>query len=111
MERERTLEVRPRGQRVALPVRDDAVALERIAAPAWEAEAILDDDVRGRERRIDIAVRKRPLGDERVALGCRDGVDQRVERLPVDDDQLDCVLRDVAVTGDDHNSWFTVITC
>ena len=82
-----------------VPVGDDAVALDRRARAAREAEVLAHDEVgaapRRRRRR-----RRRSAVVHHVASGC-DRVEHGVERVVVDLDELGRVLRDVAVTGDD----------
>ena len=99
VQRERALEVRPRGQDAAglVPVRDDAVALDRAGGPAREREALGDDEVGGREGRVRVAVREGAVGDDLAALGVEHGL----ERLVLDLDQLERVLGGVAVARDD----------
>ena len=103
VERERPLEVRPGGQRRRrlVPVADDAVALDRSAAPAREAEALPHDEVGPRERGVDVAVCERAVVDARIRRRRGLDVEHRVERLVVDLDQLERVLGDVAVARDD----------
>ena len=71
VQRERALEVRPRGEaaRRLVPVADDAVALDGKAGRARHAERRAHDDVRARERVVDVAVVERALVDR---LGRRD---------------------------------------
>ena len=106
VQRERALEVRPGGERAlgGVPVRDDAVALDGRAAPAWEAEALADDEVGACQRTVDVAVVERAVGDARVGLGSRFRVEDGVERLVLDLDQLEGVLREVAVPRDHHGN-------
>ena len=104
VERERALEVRPGRQRSGrgVPVGDDAVALDRRAAPAREREALADDEVGVGERGVRVAVAKRAIGgDQPGRPGGGQRVDDRLERLVVDLDQLERVLGDVAVARDD----------
>ena len=103
VQRERALEVRPRGERAlgGVPVRDDAVALDRRAAPAREAEALAHDEVGFRERGVDVAVVERAVGDACVGLDRGLRVEHGLERLVLDLDQLEGVLGEVAVARDD----------
>ena len=97
VQRERALEVRPRGQPPGglVPVGDDRVALDRRAREAGEAEGLADDEVGPREGRVDVAVGERALVD--AAGG--DRVEHGLERVVLDLDELGRVLGEVAVSA------------
>ena len=101
VQREGSLEVRPRRQAVTAPVRDDAVALDGRARPPRELEAAFDDDVRSREGLLRGAVRE-------VALVHLDLLDR--ERLVLHLDELGSVLGDVARLRDDDRDRLAHVT-
>ncbi len=102
VERERALEVRPgrelRERRI--PVRDDGIALDWRAREAGEAEPLAHHEIGRGQRCVDVAVVERAVVDARGQTLQR--IDDRVERVVVDLHELRCVLRHVAVPGDDH---------
>ena len=104
VEGEGALEVRPGGERARglVPVGDDAVALDRGAAPAREVEAAGDDEVGG-ERRRRRDRRRRTSGRRQRAPACPPPrrVEHRGEGLVLDLDQLERVLGRVAIACDD----------
>ena len=102
VQRERALEVRPSGQGALgrAPICDDAVALDRRAAPAWEAKALADHEVGAGKRALDVAVVERAIGDARIGLDGGFRVEHWLERLVFDVDQLERVLGEVAVARD-----------
>jgi hypothetical protein len=104
MEGEGTLEVRPGGEGPGglVPVGDNAVALDRGAAPAGEVEASRDDDLGRGEGRLRISVAKRAVrGDEPRRLHCLERVEHRRHGLVVHLDQLERVFGGVAIAGHD----------
>jgi hypothetical protein len=60
-----------------------------------------DDEVGRGERRVDVPVGERAIGHAGVALRRCQQVDDGLERLVLDVDQFERVLRHVAVAGDD----------
>ena len=99
VQRERALEVRPRGQPpgALVPVADDAEALDRHAREPRDAERLADDEIGPGERVVDVAVVERAVVDRGGAERIEDGL----ERLVVDGDELGRVLGDVPVARDD----------
>ena len=113
-ERHRAHEVRPDRQQSGrgLVVGDDPVRLDRGRAVPLPAQRLGDDDVRTSEGAVGVAVAKRPVDDDvrpdllvqqrlRRVERVLDG-DDRVERLVVGEDDLGCVLGQVARLGGDR---------
>jgi hypothetical protein len=109
MQRVRSLEDGPGGEpaRAAVPVGNDAVALDGRAAPARECVPSGNDQVGPRECSVDVAVGERALGDDLALLRVEDGL----EGLVLDLDQLECILRRVAILGDDHRERLAHVPC
>ncbi len=103
VQRERPLEVGPRGQGSGrlVPVADHAVALDGGAAPPRETEPLSHDELRPTQRRFDVAVDERAVVHARFTLDCGLHVQHRLLRLVVDLDQLDGVLGHVPVVRHD----------
>ena len=111
VQRERPLEVRPRGHPARLPVRDHAVALDRCRRGARVAEVRPHDVRRPREGRVRVAVAERAIaghvGAERLVQHRRPFGQRRLDtrrdpqRLVIDEHALGGVLRDVAVACHD----------
>ena len=111
VQRERPLEVRPRGEPAGacVPVGHDGVALDRRAREAREDERLSHDEVGRGQRRVDVAVGERAVVDR---VGSRDdGVEDGVERVVVDLDELGRVLGEVAALGHDDRERLAHVPC
>ena len=108
VQRERTLEVRPGRERAcrSVPVGDDTAGLDGIARPTRRPEPLGDDQGRAGKGALDVAVAEGAIRDHLAGVRVGDGV----ERLQIELDQLERVLRDVAVTCDDNCEWLAGVT-